>query len=130
MEANFGTIPSKGFDDRGIREPRRARVANHRGTKCRFTAIVTAFVSQFKAFVLDSNGIYIPPGLKIERDYGISRSKYTRRRLKKRREEREREKRMEGSVGGDGKGSEARFFYPEKPLNENSIGRGKTILEK
>ena len=75
--------------------------------------------------------VYIfPPGLKIERDYGISRSKYTRRRLKKRREEREREKRMEGRVGGDGKGSEARFFYPEKPLNENSIGRGKTILEK
>ena len=64
VEANFGTIPSKGFDDRGIREPRRARVANHRGTKCRFTAIVTAFVSQFKAFVLDSNGIYIPARIK------------------------------------------------------------------
>lgn len=34
---------------------------------------------------------------------------------------------MEARVEKDGKGS---FFYPKKPLNENSIGRGKTILEK
>lgn len=34
---------------------------------------------------------------------------------------------MEDRVEKDGKGS---FFYPKKPLNENSIERGKTILEK
>ena len=114
MEANFGTIPSKGFDDRGIREPRRARVANHRGTKCRFTAIVTAFVSQFKAFVLDSNGIYIPPGLKIERDYGISRSKYTEEAAAFRSADEKEEKRRKGGRTRERRGWKAEWEEMER----------------
>lgn len=73
---------------------------------------------------LDSIDIF-PSGLKIEQDYGISRSKYTSLPfVPDEKEERESERddgeRMEGRVEKDGRGS---LFHPKKPLNENSIGK-------